>query len=104
MTLLLREVGRFLLGATAWVGLEFTIAAAIATPGVLALRLDRTRAVGTSFLGAVAVAALAVRFAAPLAWAPVIGGRPLPVVWSIAGALIATALTAAARPKTPVDP
>ena len=92
MTLLLREVGRFLLGAFAWLGLELTIAAAIGALGGLVLRVDRNKSIGAGFMGAVVMAALAVRVGVPLAWAPVVGGRPLPMVWSIIGAGIAVGL------------
>lgn len=91
MTLLLREVGRFLLGAFAWIGSELAIAAAVGFLVAWLMPLDRTRAIGAGFLGAVVLAALAVRVGAPLAWAPGIGGRPLPMVWSIIGAGVAVA-------------
>ena len=51
MTLLLREVGRFLLGAFAWLGLELAIAAAIGALGALALRTERVKTIGVGFLG-----------------------------------------------------
>lgn len=90
MTLLLREVGRFLAEAAAWIGLELLIAA---TPAIIAeplsRRADRRRLFGFAFVGGVVAAALAVRFSLPFAWAPAIGGRPLPVAWSLAGALMA---------------
>jgi len=91
VTLLLREVGRFLLGAFAWVGSELAIAAAVGFLGALLLPMDRTKAIGAGFVGAVVLAAMAVRVGAPLAWAPAIGGRPLPMVWSIIGAGVAVA-------------
>lgn len=104
MTLLLREVGGFLAGATAWVGLELAMAAVVATPGALVLQTGRVRSLGAGFLGAVMGASLAVRFGAPLAWAPIIGGRLLPVMWSIAGAVVAVALIATIQRRTPTDP
>jgi hypothetical protein len=104
LTLLLREVGRFLLGAFAWLGLELAIAAAIGTLGVLLFHMDRTKSVGAGFLGAVVMAALAVRVGAPLAFAPVIGGRPLPTVWSIIGAVVAIGLVGRLQPEPAAAP
>ena len=97
MTLLLREVGRFLVGAVAWIGFELVIAAAVSMIAGLALQLDRVRTIGIGFLGAAVTAALAVRLAVPLAWAPIVGGRPLPVVWSSLGAIAAVVATVASR-------
>jgi len=104
VTLLLREVVWFLLGAIAWVAFELLIAAAASTPAARLLQIDRLRGLGAAFLGAVTCAALAVRFGAALAWAPVIGGRPLPIVWSTAGAIAATALMAATRRGSATNP
>lgn len=90
MTLLLREIGRFLLEATAWIGLEILIATVpVLIGGAAAARVTRLRLLGVAFAGGVVGAALAVRFSLPLAWAPAVGGRPLPVAWSAAGALAA---------------
>jgi len=104
VTLLLREVGRFLVGAIAWIGFELAIATTVVGIAGLVLRPDRARTVGVGFLGAIAVAALAVRLNAPLAWAPDIGGRPLPVMWSVVGAIAALAATVAVERKSPAQP
>ncbi len=91
MTLLLREVGRFLLEAAIWIGAATLIAAGpMVLMRVLAKDISWRRLLGYAFVGAVVVAALAVRLSLPLAWAPAIGGRPLPVAWSLAGAIGAT--------------
>ena len=97
MTLLLREVGRFLIGAVAWIGFELVIAAAVSMIAGALLQLDRVRTIGISFLGAAVAAALAVRLAAPLAWAPIVGGHSLPVMWSSLGAIVTVAATVASR-------
>lgn len=104
MTLLLREVARFLVGAVAWIGIELAIATTVIAGMGLLLRPDRVRTVGVGFVGAIVVAAVAVRFDAPLAWAPAVGGRPLPVVWSVLGAIASVAVTVAARRKAPTQP
>ena len=98
MTLLLREVGRFLVEGAAWIGLVTLVAAGpalIAEP--LARRSTFRRLLGLGFVGAAVAAALAVRFSLPLAWAPLIGGRPLPVAWSLTGAAAAVAAEVALR-------
>ncbi len=95
MTLLLREVGRFLGGAIAWIGLELVIAAIVGMIAGHLLQIDRLRIIGISFLGAASAAALAIRLSLPLAWAPIVGGRPLPVMWSGLGAIAAVILTIA---------
>jgi hypothetical protein len=104
LTLLLREVGRFLLGAFAWLGLELAIAAAIGALGALVRRTERAKTIGVGFLGAIFMAALVVRIGAPLAWAPMIGGRPLPTVWSIIGAVVAVGLVRRFDSETAVAP
>lgn len=92
MTLLVREIGRFVLEALAWIGFELVIAGAVGSVGALALGRDRARSIGVGFLGAITFAALAVRLDVPIAWAPTLGGRPLPVVWSIIGSAIAVGI------------
>ncbi|MCH7584928.1 MAG: hypothetical protein IH941_07190 [Acidobacteria bacterium] len=104
MTLLLREVGRFLGGAIAWVGLELVIAATVGMIAGHLLQLDRVRTVGFCFLGGVLAAALAMRLSVPLAWAPIVGGRPLPVVWSGLGAVAAVVVTIASGRKATAHP
>ncbi len=104
MTLLLREMARFLGGAIAWIGIELAIAAAIGMIAGLVLQLDRVRITGISFVGAAVAAALAVRLAAPLAWAPIVGGRPLPVMWSGLGAIVAAVITVASQRKATAHP
>lgn len=101
MTLLLRELGRFLLDAAAWIGSEVLLSAAAAAPAAAYFRRPLLRLTGAGLLGAAGFASLAVRFDAPLAWAPLVGRRPLPVAWSVAGALSAVALAAlSARRRT----
>jgi len=104
VTLLLREVGRFLGGAIAWIGLELVIAATVGMIASHLLQLDRVRTVGVCFLGAVLAAALAIRLSVPLAWAPIVGGRPLPVMWSGLGAVAAVVVTIASRRKATAHP
>ena len=98
MTLLLREIGRFLIEASAWIVAAIVVAAGPALlVRSLAGHLGWRRLLGVAFVGAAVVAALAVRLSLPLAWAPSIGGRPLPVAWSVAGAIAGTGW--AVRPK-----
>jgi hypothetical protein len=104
VTLLLREVARFLVGAVAWIGIELAIATTVTAVTGLLLRPDRVRTVGVGFVGAIVVAGLAVRLDAPLAWAPGVGGRPLPVVWSLLGAIASVAVTVAAKRNAPTQP
>jgi hypothetical protein len=104
VTLLLREIGGFLGGAIAWIGIELVIAAAIGTIAGLLLQLDRVRTTGIGFLGAAVAAALAVRLAVPLAWAPIVGGRPLPVMWSSLGAIAAVVVSVASRRRATAHP
>ncbi len=90
MTLLLREVVRFILDAIAWIGLEVLVVSGPALVSrLLTAAMPLRRAWGIAFLGGAAGAAIAVRLALPLAWAPTFGGRPLPVGWSLAGAVLA---------------
>ncbi len=104
MTLLLREAGRFLGGAIAWIGLELVIAAIVGMIAGHLLQIDRLRIIGISFLGVASAAALAIRLSLPLAWAPIVGGRPLPVMWSGLGAVAAVILTVAFRRKATAHP
>lgn len=104
MTLLLREVGRFLVGAAAWIGFEVVIAAAVASTVGIGATINRRHAVGAAFLGAIVLAAAAVRVSAPLAWAPIVGGRPLPVIWSVLGAVIAAGLFRTRLSRTAAGP
>lgn len=105
MTLLLREMARFLGGAIAWIGIELAIAAAIGTIAGVLLQLDRVRTTGIGFVGAAVAAALAVRLAVPLAWAPIVGGRPLPVMWSSLGAIAAAVvISVASRRRATAHP
>lgn len=90
MSLVLREVARFLLGAAAWVGATVLVSQAAALPFLASSQPSRRRSIAAvAFVGAAVAAALAIRFSAPLAWAPAIGHRPLPVAWSAAGAIVA---------------
>ncbi len=104
MTLLLREVGRFLGGAIAWIGLELVIAAIVGIIAGRLLQIDRLRIIGISFLGAASAAALAIRLSLPLAWAPIVGGRPLPVMWSGLGAIAAVILMIASGRRATAHP
>ena len=104
MTLLLREVGRFLGGAIAWVGLELVIAVTVGMIAGHLLQLDRVRTVGFCFLGAILAAALAMRLSVPLAWAPIVGGRSLAVMWSGLGAVAAVVVTIASGRKATAHP
>ena len=96
MTLLLREVGRFLLEAGLWVGAISLVAAAVALPLLwkLASPIDR-RDVGLAVVGAAVMAAVGHRLGLVPGWAPDIGGHALPVLWAAAGAAT-TVLTAVA--------
>ncbi len=101
MTLLLREVARFLVEAAVWVGLQGAVAAG---PAWVAARLGTAisahRLLGYAFIGGAVAAALTVRLSLPMAWAPDVGGRPLPLAWSLAGAVIGTGLAVrAVRPE-----
>ncbi len=104
MTLLLREVGRFLGEAIAWIGLELVIAATVGMITGHLLQIDRVRIIGISFLGTAVAAALAVRLSVPLAWAPIVGGRPLPVMWSGLGAIAAVVITIASGRRATAHP
>jgi len=84
--LLGREVGRFVLEAAIWLGLEALIAVGVSWAVTRLVGGEISRHVPVAFAGAVVLAALAHRFGAPYAWAPEIGIRPLPVAWSVAGA------------------
>jgi hypothetical protein len=89
VTLLVREVGRFLLEAALWLAALAVIGSALAALTSLALRgrLDRIILLaGTA--GAAGAAALADRLGAPSPWSPHFGGRALPVVWAAAGAAV----------------
>lgn len=92
MTFLGREVGIFLLEAALWIGAEIVLCGVVA---LIASRLGTTsikRAVPVGLVGAAAIASLTVRFGVPDLWAPSIGGRPLPVLWSMVGATAAIGL------------
>ena len=104
MTLLLREVGRFGVGAIAWIGFELLIAAIVIMMAGLLLQLDRVRTTGMGFLGAAVAASLAVRLTVPLAWAPIVGGRPLPVMWSTLGAITALVVSVASGRRATAHP
>ena len=90
MTLVLREVGRFVLGAALWT-MALVAVAGGAAAAVLWL-VDREtppREIGIAVVAGAAVAALAHRVGAGL-WLPRIGGRDLPVVWAaVAAAVVA---------------
>lgn len=93
MTLLLREIGRFLAGTGLWIMALGVVATAVALPilWVATRRIDRN-GLGLAALGAAALAALAHRIDPITGWSPDVGGRPLPVLWAVAGAA-ATAIT-----------
>ncbi len=97
MTLLLREVGRFVFESALWIGALAAVTAAAVGPVIaLGQMAMRRRVAGLALIGAAVVASLAHRFDLPMAWAPQIGGRPLPIAWAAAGA-IAVAVTMTAR-------
>ncbi len=97
MTLLIREIGRFLFDSLLWVGMLVAITVALVGPLVVIRRADRpAHLTGIAFVGATGVASLAHRLGLPMVWAPRIGSRDLPVVWAAAGA-IAVAITLFAR-------
>ena len=104
MTLLLRELGRFLGGAIAWIGLQLVIAGIVGMITGHLLQFDRVRIIGISFLGTALTAALVVRLSLPLAWAPIVGGRPLPVMWSGLGAIAAVVVTIASGRRATAHP
>lgn len=88
MTLLLREVGRFLLGAGAWILALASISTVVAAVVLYtdSRRID-LRDLGLAAVGAAITAALAHRLGV-MAIAPDVGGRPLPILWIAAGAAI----------------
>jgi uncharacterized membrane protein YeaQ/YmgE (transglycosylase-associated protein family) len=89
VTLLAREVARFLAGAALWIAVELIIAALMSALSVRSGVRDWRRSAGIGLVGACIAASVAVRFEFPQAWSPVIGGRPLPIVWSAVGAVLA---------------
>lgn len=98
MTLLLREIVRFLLEAGVWVVTLGLIAGVVAVAGMMVAgrQVDR-RVIGAAVVAAAGVAALAHRLPAIVIWEPRIAGRPLPVVWAIVGAAAVTAVAVVRR-------
>lgn len=86
MSLLGREVLGYLMATAAWMVAVAAITVVVAVPVSSRTRLRRQSALAAGAAGAVVAASLAVRFSAPTAWLPSIGGRVLPVGWSLAGA------------------
>jgi hypothetical protein len=85
VTLLLREVGRFLLEAAMWTGAVVALAAAVALPiAFVRSRRIRWKIAGFAAVGSAALAAAAYRFGLGL-WSPEVAGRPLPVGWIVVG-------------------
>lgn len=95
MTLLLREIGRFLAGTGLWIVALGVVATIVAAPILWAAtrRVDPQR-LGLTVVGGAALAAIAHRIEPITGWSPDIGGRPLPLLWAAAGAA-ATAITLA---------
>ena len=101
VTLLLREVGRFILESLLWIGVLAAVTGAMVGPAIALGQASRpTRIMGTALVGAAVVASLAHRLDLPLAWAPQIGGRTLPIVWAAAGAMAVVITMIARRNKT----
>ncbi len=106
MSLLVREVGRFLFEAAVWLGAAVAIAALVI---MLAARFtDRVTvsrtAIGWAVAGAAVVASLAVRLDAPLTQTPDIGTRPLPLLWLFGGAVLTTIVLAMQPSRTDQQP
>ena len=90
MTFLLREVARFLIEAAIWLAALGVLASLIALTWRRVRREPITaRIVAVGAAGAAITAAVAERLSVPLAWAPEVGGRELPVAWAGLGALLA---------------
>ena len=96
MTLLLREVVRFVGEAGIWL-LLLALVTGLAAAGVLYLAERRVslRDVGAASVAGALSAAVAHRLGFTV-WAPDVVGRPLPVLWAAVGA-IALALAVTAR-------
>jgi hypothetical protein len=87
VTLLVREVARFLLESAIWLGAAIAIAAVV---GCLASRFSRADArytIGWCVVGAIVAAAVADRLGLPATSTPSVGTRPVPVLWLILGSV-----------------
>jgi len=93
VTLLVREIGRFLAGAAVWV-VALVVIAGIASLAVGWVRRRGTdlRTLGASITIGAGVAAAAHRIGIADTWAPRLAGRELPVLWILLGAAATTAL------------
>lgn len=98
MTLLLREIVRFLVGAGVWIVALLCVTGGVAAATLYAVdrRVGRSD-VGLAIVAGGALAALAHRIGVGLLWAPRVAGRDLPVVWAAIGALAAAVAVIAMR-------
>lgn len=87
MTLLVREVARFLLESAEWLGAAAVIATGIGYLSARSLHSDLRRTIGWCVVGAITVAAAADRMGLPATATPSVGSRPLPILWLVVGAL-----------------
>jgi hypothetical protein len=92
VSLLGREVLGYLAASVLWMLAVAAIAAVAAFPVARLTRLRWQTAFGAGVAGAVVAASLAIRLSVPTVWIPSIGGRLLPVVWSVAGAVCGVAI------------
>jgi hypothetical protein len=92
VTLLVREVGRYVALAALWAAVLVLISVATVAVVSRAFRTTRRPLYVPALVGAATAAGLAVRFGFPLAWAPTIGTRPVPLAWSILGAAVGSLL------------
>ncbi len=106
MTLLGREMLGYLVASVVWVLALSATAALVAVPIGSRARIGWRPALGAGIAGAAVTAAIVVRFGTPAAWLPSVGGRPLPVAWSAAGALggVAVALWRSRRDQGEAEP
>lgn len=102
MTLLLREVVGFLLGAGLW-ALALSAVAAVTAAAILSPAVGRPdpRHLGVAIVSGAAAAALVHRIGTGLLWVPRVGGRELPVVWVVVGAAVAALVVLANRRTAP---
>lgn len=91
MTLLVREVGRFLAETGLWVLVVVAIASVVSTVGLFATeRHVDLPGLGVAAATGAVLAAAAHRVPSIVLWDPRVGGRPLPIAWVVIGAAIAT--------------
>jgi hypothetical protein len=87
MTLLVREVARFLLESAVWLAAAIAIAAVIGWLSARWFHSDLGHTIAWCVIGAITAAAAADRIGLPATAAPSVGSRPLPILWLAIGAL-----------------